>query len=329
MRCYGAHRIARWFLGLVFMASVSVTLPVQATSTLDWKPYPETLFQPDLSGDALKQQWPQLTRATGDVWPKDRVLQELWRLHFQGEFAKAHRQGLVIGTPEARYIAYRSQIVYAIYMVPLPAVGREDKSERVRLLKDAYEQLGIVIDELSKKGDKAPASIQFWRAYAYGRYVQLMQTHWSKVAQKNGVEGVFRFANQVEGSEVPAVHGLLGGTYGAIYQSGYAAQLVFRSYVENCDGKVVAGKYNEATRSQFDCALRAVSKEPFPELYSSYAIALLRLDKAKNRGQAMTYLDYATGAKNPRGVSKMLWSAEDALAQADAQRLQLRIIVKQ
>jgi len=105
-----------------------------AVAADNWKPFPYDQSAYDYSGDKLRQAWPQLTRGFGANYPfpdADWVvtmatthpqalektvlantgftgkpeeaevyaakLQDVWRLMFRGDFAKAKQQGLALG----------------------------------------------------------------------------------------------------------------------------------------------------------------------------------------------------------------------------------------
>ncbi|CAM3512173.1 hypothetical protein [Parendozoicomonas haliclonae] len=311
VKLFSAFTLALGLLSAGFAAAVDS----------DWKPYPTNLYKPDLTGDNLQKLWPKLSRATQDPFPADEGLQDAWRSDFEGDFAGAKKKGLALGTPEGAYVAYRAQTIYAMYMAPDPQPGQEAQAERTVLLKDAADQLLNVVNNLKSQGKEPPVQIVFWGAYAMGRYVQIMKPTWSLLTKKAQVKALLTQAGLVPNpSLMPALHGLYGGAYAAIYQDGYAARLTFRSYVKDCQGTVTPGDYVKASSQQFDCALKALGDTPFPEIYNSYAKALLELDPVANKVQAETYKQYATGASVPPGVTNMIFSAEDALAREFAKK---------
>ncbi|WP_281645422.1 hypothetical protein [Parendozoicomonas sp. Alg238-R29] len=297
-------------------------LTVSATMTVandNWKPYPSDLFKPDLTGDNLAKEWPNITRATRDALPEDPALQDVWRVHFEGNFAEAKAKGLALGTPQGKYVAYRAQTIYAMYMTPKPSAGEEESAERTVLLKEAADELRALVDDMDSGKIESSLQIRFWFAYAMGRYVEIMKPTWGILTKKSKVKEMLKYASDIPpASDIPAFHAFRGGVYAAIYDDGFLARTTFRGYIEDCEGTIVG--YEDGSLKQFKCAVKALGATPFPELYNSYAKALLQLDSKKYQDEAETYKQYATGASTPPGVDNMIFSAEDAMARNAAKK---------
>ncbi len=309
--------------GVVLSASLFVVAQVMADE--HWKPYPEGLYKPDLSGDNIVTLWPKLARATGDPLPEDPGLLDAWRSLFEGDFATAKCKGLALGTADGKYVAYRAQTLYALYMAPDPIKGKEEESERTVLLKEAADVLSAAV-QLVKDDKKEPSpQLVFWRTYAQGRYVQIMKPTWGLLTKKAKVQELLTQAGEVKvPPSIPALHALYGGTYSAIYDDGLAARLSFRSYVRDCQGQEMTGEYVRASMLRFECAIVALGDSPLPEVYNSYAHSLLELDANANRDRAQLYKQYATGVSIPPDVTNMVFSAEDALAREAAKSVNLK-----
>ncbi|MNQ89325.1 hypothetical protein D3C85_1046310 [compost metagenome] len=177
----------RYLLALLAVCSLT------AVADDNWKPFPYDQAAFDYSGDKLRETWPHLTRGFGPDYPypdADWVvtmatkypkaleltvtgntgftgkpeeaeiyaakLQDVWRLMFRGDFAKAKEQGLELGVG-GQVPAMFAQVVYAMFLVP-------DQTEKHRLLEE-------VIRYTDEAGDlvKADVAAQFGRAYAKAR----------------------------------------------------------------------------------------------------------------------------------------------------------------
>ena len=297
-------------------AIVWLALAGALASAKEWKSYPEDLYKPDVSGDNLEKEWSMLTRATRDAFPKDPELQEVWRLHHQGEFAAAKAKGLALGSPQALYVAYRAQTIYALYMTPHPSGDGIEYAERTVLLKDAADNLQKLVDAMDAGKIPYDDQIRFWFAYTMGRYVELMKPTWGILTKKAKMKEMLKYANKIPPqTHIPAFHAFRGGVYAAIYEEGYLARVTFRNYIEDCDGNVVG--YEEGTLSQFRCAEKHLHDAPFPTLYTSYSKALHQIDAVKYQEEIERYRQYGAGAQVPRKVDTMIYNVEDSLARAD------------
>ncbi|MTI13909.1 hypothetical protein [Sansalvadorimonas verongulae] len=277
-----------------------------------WQPFPEGLPKPDLTGDKLQEQWPLITRATQDPFPTDPALQDAWRSHFQGDLAEAKSKGLALGTPEGKYVAYRAQTIYAMYMTPQPA-GNIASSERAVLLKEAADELKKLVDGMDDGTVEPNVHIRFWFVYTTGRYIELMKPEWGILTKKAKMKEMLKYVKQIPPrTNIPAFHAFRGGVYAGINEEGTLAKLTFRSYIEDCDGH--RASYEDGTLSQFRCAEIFLEDKPFPEFYNSYAKALLQIDRAKYQDWADEFRQYATGASSPKRVTNMIFSAEDSFA---------------
>ncbi len=334
-----------------------------------WSPLPSELSAPDLSGDNLLRQWPQLTRSTQDIYPTADILaaqvrgsktyadyllkqlksaadkpgasvqatldknnlavlaselQDIWRAHFQGDFEQAKRKGLALGTTEARYVAYRAQTIYALYLSPTPS-GELKMAERPRLLKEVADILKEEQAEMDKAGVVPSGQLIFWQNYAYARYVEIMKPVLGMFEKKAAVTAVLDGLEQVFGmaAAMPALHGLFGGTFAAVYEDGFMARTNFVKRLKMCNGTKTSD-YELAVQDHFNCAISELGAKPFPEVYASYGDALERLNRKRRdnyyQSRVETYYQFAMGSQVPDGVTGMTFSAEDALAQHAAKK---------
>ncbi|MET1079177.1 MAG: hypothetical protein ABWY06_14295 [Pseudomonas sp.] len=175
----------RYLLALLTLFSLS------AAAEQPWTPFPLDQAAFDYPGDALRQAWPQLTRGFGADYPfpdadwamamarrhPDALasaaeagfkgtpeeaaryaaqVQEVWRLVFRGDFAKARSQGLALGFG-GQVPALFAQVTQALFLV-------EDAEEKHRLLEEviAYtDRAGALIE--------ADNAALFGRVYAKAR----------------------------------------------------------------------------------------------------------------------------------------------------------------
>ncbi len=168
---------------------------MNAMAADNWKAFPYDQSAYDYPGDKLKEAWPRLTRGFGDYpypdadWvvnmatahpdalektvkagtgftgkPEEAAqyaarLQDVWRLLFRGDYAKAKEQGLALGVG-GQVPAMFAQVLYAMFLAP-------DQAEKQRLLEE-------VIDYTEQAGPLVKADIvaQFGSVYAKARLAE-------------------------------------------------------------------------------------------------------------------------------------------------------------
>lgn len=184
------------FLATLFLL---FSLPVTAQ---DWLPYPENLPHFDYQGERLQQYWPQLMAgpalpfpdaqavnaqfgrfpelraytlnlpaqhtalqalARGDTGPLAQAIQQVWRLHYQGQFQQAYELGMQLG-PLGAVPALYAKNMYATLLVTDPA-------EKLRLFRETAEESERLLPLAA--GD---AFARFGLAYAHARMLELMDT---------------------------------------------------------------------------------------------------------------------------------------------------------
>ncbi|MCL6268674.1 hypothetical protein M3P05_01735 [Sansalvadorimonas sp. 2012CJ34-2] len=293
----------------------------------NWLPFPESLPKPDLSGEKLTKQWPQLTRSTMDRLPESLELQDAWRSHFEGDFAEAKEKGLALGTPEGKYVAYRAQTIYAMYLTPDPTQlsSKRDKAQRTVLLKEAYDQLSNEIRKLESAGEKPSMQLRFWSSYIFARYLEIMKSEWGLFEKKDRLTELWDALDKISGSaaDMPSLRATYGGTIAAVSEDGYLARKTFQDRVKDCRG--MEASYKDAAISQFNCALNRLGGNPVPEIMEAYATALERLGieggSSTTAKTSQTYRQYAAGARLPENTSQMVFMSEDILAREAAKKL--------
>ena len=143
---------------------------MNAMAADNWKAFPYDQSAYDYPGDKLKEAWPRLTRGFGDYpypdadWvvnmatahpdalektvkagtgftgkPEEAAqyaarLQDVWRLLFRGDYAKAKEQGLALGVG-GQVPAMFAQVLYAMFLAP-------DQAEKQRLFQLLDNELG-------------------------------------------------------------------------------------------------------------------------------------------------------------------------------------------
>jgi hypothetical protein len=110
---------------------------------------------------ALKKQWARLHAGDAEPLPKDDKVLAAWALFHAGEFHKAFDAGLKCGGAGIT-VANKAQAIYANYL---------EKSEAAKLkmfleVAERAEALG--------RAEPKNANAHYWRAYALGRYSQVI-----------------------------------------------------------------------------------------------------------------------------------------------------------
>ena len=77
-----------------------------------WKPFPHPAKGFLHAGEALKKNWERLHRGDCEPFPKDKAVQEAWRLFHAGQFGEAVAAGLAAGGAGIT-AANKAQAIYA------------------------------------------------------------------------------------------------------------------------------------------------------------------------------------------------------------------------
>jgi tetratricopeptide (TPR) repeat protein len=122
-------------------------------------PYKDKTY--NYAGGALKKNWERLHKGDCEPFPKDEAAQEAWRLFHAGEFAHAVTAGLDAGGSGIN-AANKAANIYANYL---------EKSEAKQI--KIYGEVAACCEAL-QKADPKNANAFYSRAYALGRYSQLV-----------------------------------------------------------------------------------------------------------------------------------------------------------
>jgi tetratricopeptide (TPR) repeat protein len=120
-------------------------------------PYPDDAYR--YPGNKLKDHWARLHAGDQEPFPKDKAVQEAWRLYHAGDFAAAVAAGLEAGV-EGYAAANKAASIYANYLEA----------------DDASKQK--IFQEVAKRCEEARAALpkhansSYLYAYAMGRYSQ-------------------------------------------------------------------------------------------------------------------------------------------------------------
>jgi tetratricopeptide (TPR) repeat protein len=124
-----------------------------------WAAFPHDAKAYQYAGEALKKAWPRLHRGDAEPFPKDKAVQEAWRLFHQGKFAEAVAAGLAAGGAGIT-AANKAQAIYANSVEPKDAAKIAHFEE---VMKRAEAQI---------RDEPKNANAHYLYAYAAGRYSQ-------------------------------------------------------------------------------------------------------------------------------------------------------------
>jgi len=124
-----------------------------------WKAFAHPSKSYAYAGEALKKAWDKLHRGDCEPFPKDKAVQEAWRLFHAGQFAEAVAAGLAAGGAGVT-AANKAQAIYANGVEP-----RE--SARIALFEEVMQRA-----EAQSKAEPKNANAHYLYAYAAGRYSQ-------------------------------------------------------------------------------------------------------------------------------------------------------------
>ncbi|MBV1775658.1 hypothetical protein KSF73_07995 [Burkholderiaceae bacterium DAT-1] len=126
---------------------------------MSWTVFPYANDDFTYAGTALKQKWDRLHAGDGEPYPSEKKVQDAWRAHHAGDFAKARELGLAAGEAGAN-VANKATMIYATYL-------ESDEDQKQQLFLDVVERAAA--RQASHPDD---ANAFYFHAYALGRYSQ-------------------------------------------------------------------------------------------------------------------------------------------------------------
>jgi tetratricopeptide (TPR) repeat protein len=124
-----------------------------------WKAFPHPSKDFAYPGEALKKAWPALHRGDCEPYPKDKAVQEAWRLFHQGKFAEAVKAGLAAGGAGVT-AANKAQAIHANGVEPKEAA-------QLALFEEVMQRA-----EAQAADEPKNPNAHYLYAYAAGRYSQ-------------------------------------------------------------------------------------------------------------------------------------------------------------
>lgn len=217
----------------------------------------------------------------GDIQPLMSALQHVWRLHYEGDFLRAHELGMQLG------ILGSAPGLYALLMHT--ALVETDPDVKLRIFRDVAEQSEVLLPLVPDY-----AFAQFGLTYAHTRTLELLNT---SAATNSGLVSRSR-DTLLELMKRDPEQMLYPVTLGGIY-----AGVVER--VGSWVGRMTYGATESRAIEALELALSL--EDQLPVLYKEYAQALLRLDPKKHRTRIQQLLQHC--------LSLTAYSAEEALNQ--------------
>ena len=299
------------------------SLPAMAQ---DWLPYPGDLPRFDYSGDQLQQHWPQLMAgpalpfpdnsaiqaqlarfpalrdytlnlpaqhpalqafATGDTEPLALAVQQVWRLHYQGQFQQAYELGMQLG-PLGAVPALYAKNMYATLLVTDPA-------EKLRLFRETAEESERLLPLAA-----SDAFARFGLAYAHARMLELMDTGDATASGYLGQTQKTLQELQQQAPQSALYPAMLGGIHAGVVNR-----------VGSFIGRITYGSTESKAIAAFD---QALTLQPhLPVIHYEYAKALGLMDAGSYHKRQQELLLRCTALE--------VFSAEEALNRAACSRL--------
>jgi tetratricopeptide (TPR) repeat protein len=110
---------------------------------------------------ALKRNWSRLHAGDAEPLPKDDKVLAAWALFHAGEFHKAFDAGLEAGGAGVT-VANKAQAIHATYL-------ERSEAQKLAMFLQVAERA-----EAQARGEPKNANAHYWRAYALGRYSQVI-----------------------------------------------------------------------------------------------------------------------------------------------------------
>lgn len=220
--------------------------------------------------------------AEGDAAPLAKEIQEVWRLHYQGQYKDAYQLGMQLGAAGAVPAIY-SKLMYATFMVT-------DPTEKLAMFREAAAQSEDLLP-LTPGYDFA----EFGLLYARVRILERLNT---TAALATGFLGSTQKSLRTFVERNPH-NSLYPTTLGGI-QAGVVER------VGSMIGRVTYGATANRTIERFEQALNLEGN--LPVIYNEYIVALSRISSKKHQNKIQT-LAAKCATLTP-------FSAEEALNQA-------------
>ena len=128
-------------------------------ATAKWKAFPHPAKGFTYSGEALRKTWDRLHQGDREPFPKEKDVQQAWRLFHAGQFAEAVAAGLAAGGAGTT-AANKAQAIYANGVEPKDAA-------KIALFEEVMKRA-----EAQAKAEPKNANAHYLYAYAAGRYSQ-------------------------------------------------------------------------------------------------------------------------------------------------------------
>lgn len=217
-----------------------------------------------------------------NLQPLATATQEVWRLHYQGQFQQAYELGMQLG-PAGAVPALYSKLMYAALMV-------RDKEQKLALFREAAAESERLLPLAEGYG-----FAEFGLLYARARTLELLDT---SAASASGFLGSTQEALRDLSGRYPE-QALYPASLGGV-QAGIVERV--GSFV----GRITYGATEARALESFEQALRL--QPNLPVIYLEFSVALSRLDKRKYHQRIQELLGQC--------VKLPVYSAEEALNQA-------------
>lgn len=126
-----------------------------------WTAFPFDNAAYQYSPATLKKHWARLHAGDAEALPQDDKVLAAWALFHAGEFHKAFDAGLKCGGVGLS-VANKAQAMHATYL-------EKSESRKLAMLLEVAERA-----EAQARDDPGNAAAHYWRAYALGRYSQVI-----------------------------------------------------------------------------------------------------------------------------------------------------------
>lgn len=221
--------------------------------------------------------------AAGNATPLTEAIQEVWRLHYQGQYQQSYELGMQLGAMGAVPAIY-SKLIYATFMI-------QDSKEKLATFREVAQQSEALLP-MTPGYDFA----EFGLLYARVRILERLNT---PAALATGFLGSTQTRLRKFTERNPQ-NGLYPTTLGGI-QAGVVER------VGSMIGRVTYGATATRTIERFEQALALESE--LPVIYNEYIVALSRINPKKYQNRIQ---DLST-----KCVTLIPYSAEEALNQAN------------
>ena len=221
-----------------------------------WAAFPHATKAFTYAGEALKRNWEKLHRGDCEPFPKDRDVQEAWRLFHQGKFAEATALGVEV-SGAGLTAANKAQAIYANGVEPREAT-------KIALFEEAMRRA-----EKQARDEPKNANAHYLYAYAAGRYSQRISVA-KALAQGYGgkIRAALDAALKLEPKHAEA-HIALGA---------YHAEIIDK--VGALVGGFTYGAKKEAGEEHFRKALKLAPDSPIAHIEMANGLVMMHGKKA-------------------------------------------------